>query len=71
VKRLLLLSAAAALLLAGCGASDTEGGDADQAWSYTSGDGKTYTADEVPQRIIAQGDSAAALISLGIRSSPT
>jgi iron complex transport system substrate-binding protein len=67
VKRLLLLSVVAALLLAGCGASDTEGSDADQAWSYLSGDGKTYTADEVPQRIIAQGDSAAALISLGIR----
>ena len=67
MKRLLLLSAAAALVLAGCGSSGTEGGDADEAWSYTSGDGKTYTADEVPQRIIAQGDSAAALISLGIR----
>jgi len=67
VKRLLLLSAASALLVAGCGSSaETDAGDGG-SWSYTSGDGKTYTADSTPQRIIAQGEAAAALISFGIR----
>jgi iron complex transport system substrate-binding protein len=68
VKRLLLASVATALFLAGCGSSDSSSDDAaDQKWSYTSGDGKTYSADEVPQRIIAQGDSAAALMAFGIK----
>lgn len=66
--RFTLLAAAAALLLAGCGFG-TESGEAsgENAWTYTSGDGKTYTAEEVPTRIIAQGESAAALIAHGIR----
>jgi iron complex transport system substrate-binding protein len=66
--RFTLLAAAAALLLAGCGLG-TESGEAsgENAWTYTSGDGKTYTAEEVPTRIIAQGESAAALIAHGIR----
>lgn len=69
VKRLVLFSAAVALLLAGCGSSSDSGTDdaADQKWSYVSGDGKTYTAGSVPKRIIAQGDSAAALMAFGIK----
>ena len=66
--RFTLLAAAAALVLTGCGFG-TESGEAsgENAWTYTSGDGKTYTAEEVPTRIIAQGESAAALIAHGIR----
>ncbi|MET0928281.1 MAG: ABC transporter substrate-binding protein [Aeromicrobium sp.] len=68
MKRLLLLSVSAVLLLAGCGSSDSgEDAAGDEAWSYLSGDGKTYTADETPTRIIAQGEAAAALISFGIK----
>jgi iron complex transport system substrate-binding protein len=68
VKRLLLLSAAVALLVSGCGSSSSDSSaDAGTAWSYTSGDGKTYTADDTPKRIIAQGESAAALMSFGIK----
>lgn len=36
-------------------------------WAYTGGDGETVTLDEVPDRIIASQDAAAALIPLGIR----
>lgn len=54
------------LVLAACGASSDESAGG-EAWSYTSGDGQTYTADAVPSRIIAHGDAAAALISFGIR----
>jgi iron complex transport system substrate-binding protein len=69
VKRLVLICAAAALLLAGCGSSsDSDSKDASgEKWSYTSGDGKTYTADSTPKRIIAQGESAAALMAFGIK----
>lgn len=66
LRPLVLLTAASALALAACGSSD----DADSGaagWTYTSGDGKTYTADEVPTRIIAQDSAAAALISNGIK----
>jgi iron complex transport system substrate-binding protein len=70
VKRIVLLSAAVALLLAGCGSSEDSGEESsagDEAWSYTSGDGKTYEAKSTPKRIIAQGDSAAALMAFGIK----
>lgn len=36
-------------------------------WSFTNGDGTAVTLDEVPTRIIASQDAAAALIPLGIR----
>lgn len=65
--RALLLVAATALVLAGCGAGSDKGGASGGGWTYTSGDGKTYTADKVPTRIIAQGEAAAALIAHGIR----
>ncbi|MEV0649444.1 ABC transporter substrate-binding protein [Phytomonospora sp. NPDC050363] len=61
---------AAALVLAGCGG----GGDDDQdaaptggAWSYTAGDGKTYTAEKTPTRIIAHAYAAKALMEFGIK----
>jgi iron complex transport system substrate-binding protein len=59
--------AAAALLLAGCAASPgtaEEGGAV--AWSYVSGDGETYTAPEVPDRIIAHAYAAKVLMEFGI-----
>ncbi|CAN3129068.1 ABC transporter substrate-binding protein [Mycobacterium sp. smrl_JER01] len=53
------------LLITACGSgNDTSAGAG--AWSYLSGDGKTYTAAQVPTRIIAQGEAAAALMSFGI-----
>jgi iron complex transport system substrate-binding protein len=74
--RLGALAVATALTLAACGASD-DGADAtgtaapsttpDSGWSYVSGDGKTYTADTVPTRIIAHAYAAKALMSYGIR----
>jgi len=69
VKLLLLSSVAAALVLAGCGSSSDSASEASagEGWSYESGDGKTYTADSTPKRIIAQGEAAAALISFGIK----
>lgn len=57
--------AATALVLAACGGSSDDAGG--EAWSYESGDGETYTADEVPERIIAEASAAAALISNGIK----
>ncbi|AQA05432.1 hypothetical protein BVC93_27030 [Mycobacterium sp. MS1601] len=53
-------------MVAACGSSEdtTTAGD---AWSYTSGNGETVTADAVPSRIIAQGEAAAALLSFGIK----
>jgi iron complex transport system substrate-binding protein len=65
--RALLLAATAALVLAACGSADDDRAASGEAWSYTSGDGETYTADEVPTRIIAQAEAAAALIAHGIK----
>lgn len=64
-RRQLVLLAASVLVLAACGSTDDDAAGA--GWSYTSGDGTTYTADEVPERIIAQDSAAAALISNGIK----
>ncbi|QEO15348.1 ABC transporter substrate-binding protein [Agromyces intestinalis] len=62
----LAAAAAAALALAGCSspAADAESGEV--AWSYVSGDGTTYTADHVPQRIIAHAYAAKVLMEFGI-----
>jgi iron complex transport system substrate-binding protein len=65
MKTLLILTIALALSACGSTASDdAAGGD---GWSYRSGDGKTYTADRKPTRIIASGEAAAALMSFGIK----
>ncbi len=55
----------AASLMAACGSS---GGaeDSGEGWSYLSGDGKTYTADEVPTSIIAHAYAAKVLLEYGI-----
>ena len=67
MKRLSLVAALAALVLSACGSDpSSEGGD-EKGWSYKSGDGKTYTAEKMPTRIIAQGEAAAALMSFGIK----
>ena len=67
MNRLALVAALAALVLSACGSNpSSEGGD-EKGWSYKSADGKTYTAEKVPTRIIAQGEAAAALMSFGIK----
>jgi iron complex transport system substrate-binding protein len=55
-----------ALMVAACSSGGGEAAGSG-GWSYLSGDGKTYTAEKVPTRIIAQGEAAAALISFGIK----
>jgi iron complex transport system substrate-binding protein len=66
-RPLFAATAVAALLLSGCSASDSDADGGDVAWSYTSGDGETYTATEVPTRIIAEASSAKALMEFGIQ----
>jgi iron complex transport system substrate-binding protein len=59
---------AAAVTLTGCAsAAPEEAAAGGEAWSYTSGDGKTYAADEVPTRIIANSYAAKVLMEFGIR----
>ncbi|GLZ77869.1 hypothetical protein Afil01_26760 [Actinorhabdospora filicis] len=59
---------AAALVLTGCGAkAKDDPSPAGGAWSYTAGDGKTYTADKTPKRIIAHAYAAKALMEFGIK----
>ncbi|PUB32058.1 iron complex transport system substrate-binding protein [Promicromonospora sp. AC04] len=59
--------AAGVALLAGCASTaPEEAAPEGGAWSYTSGDGKTYTADEVPTRIIAHAYAAKVLMEFGI-----
>lgn len=70
-RRLGALVLVSALVLAGCSSATTPSHDSSVAgpaggWSYTSGDGKTYTADTVPTRIIAHAYAAKALMSYGI-----
>jgi iron complex transport system substrate-binding protein len=61
------LTILAAAALAACGsdsaASDGSGGP----WTHTDGSGKTVELDAKPDRIIAHGHAAAALMSFGIR----
>jgi iron complex transport system substrate-binding protein len=65
--RLFLVSiTAAVLLLAGC-SSGTQDQTSTGAWSYVSGDGKTYTKDKIPTRIVAHAYAAKALIGFGIK----
>jgi iron complex transport system substrate-binding protein len=67
MKRLSLVAALAALVLSACGSNPSDEGGDDKGWSYKSADGKTYTAEKTPTRIIAQGEAAAALMSYGIK----
>ena len=61
-----LISLALVLALAGCGTTDADGAGSTE-WRYESGDGKTYTAEQTPKRIIAHAYSAAALMEYGIK----
>jgi iron complex transport system substrate-binding protein len=66
----LRLTASACLiaLLGACGSGgDSEGASSGGGWTYTDGSGQETVLDSVPQRIVAHGNSAAALISLGIK----
>jgi len=62
----LLLGVVVATLLTACGSSagGSDGGGDD--WSYESGDGETYTADQVPTRIVAHAYAAKVLTEFGI-----
>ncbi|QAY73672.1 hypothetical protein ET445_10280 [Agromyces protaetiae] len=62
---LIALAAAGIVALAGC-AQTADGASGGDAWSYVSGDGKTYTADHVPTRIVAHAYAAKALMEFGI-----
>lgn len=69
LRRLGAVAAAAALLLTACSSTSSDDPSAEATttgWSYLSGDGKTYTADETPTRIIAHAYAAKALMSYGI-----
>jgi iron complex transport system substrate-binding protein len=67
VRRSLIASTAvAAVLLTGCSAADSSSDGGEAAWTYVSGDGETYTAPEVPVRIIAEAYAAKALMEFGI-----
>ncbi len=62
-----VLAVVALLGLASCSsAAPSAGPQGDAAWTYLSGDGETYTAQEVPERIIAHAYAAKALMELGI-----
>ncbi|ROS28028.1 ABC transporter substrate-binding protein [Cellulomonas sp. PhB150] len=69
-RRLGALALASILVLAGCSSADEPASQETSAssagWTYVSGDGKTYTADAVPTRIIAHAYAAKALMSYGI-----
>jgi iron complex transport system substrate-binding protein len=66
--RLLTITLAAGVMLTACtSAAPEEAAPEDGAWSYTSGDGETYTAEEVPTRIIAHAYAAKVLMEFGIR----
>jgi iron complex transport system substrate-binding protein len=71
MRRLRLLPialVAGVAMLTGCATAAPEEAAAEgTAWSYTSGDGETYTADEVPTRIIAHAYAAKVLMEFGIR----
>ena len=67
MRRLPLVAVMAALVLTACGTDPSDDGGEEKGWSYKSGDGKTYTAEKTPTRIIAQGEAAAALMSFGIK----
>ena len=57
----------AALWLVACGGDSTAGESSGGSWKFTDGSGKTVRLESAPQRIIAHGHAAAALMSFGIR----
>ncbi|CAM3475330.1 ABC transporter substrate-binding protein [Stackebrandtia soli] len=61
------LVATMAFAVAGCTTFSPGQSAEGESWSYESGDGETITVDHLPERIIAQSDAAAALLTYGIR----
>jgi iron complex transport system substrate-binding protein len=57
----------ATTFVAACGTSAPDDPAGRGPWSFTSGDGTTVKADSTPERIIASGAEAAALMSFGIK----
>jgi iron complex transport system substrate-binding protein len=57
----------AAVVLTGCGSSQSDDSKAGGPWSFVSGNGKTVKLATTPKRIIASGAEAAALLSFGIK----
>jgi len=64
---LALLTLAAAVALGACGSDSTGGSGSSGAWTFEDGSGEVVELDEAPERIIAHGHAAAALMSFGIR----
>lgn len=55
-------------LLGACGSAESsDGASSDGGWTYTDGSGQKTVLDAVPKRIVAHANSAAALMSLGIK----
>ena len=67
--RPVLAAAALSLALAGCGSQtpDSTSSQPSGPWQFTNGSGEVVKTEKVPQRIIAHGGEAAALISFGIK----
>lgn len=65
------LAAVVTIALSACGSGETSeasaDGDGEATFSYTDGRGKTVKLDQVPQRIVASEQAAAALIPYGIK----
>jgi len=68
-RRLATLLLLAALLISACGddGAETDAAPADAAWTFTDDRGVEVALDEVPDRIVAYDNAAAALIPLGVR----
>jgi iron complex transport system substrate-binding protein len=62
-----LLALTAAAPLAACGSDPAGEAAATGPWKFKDGSGKVVELDSTPQRIIAHGHAAAALMSFGIR----
>jgi iron complex transport system substrate-binding protein len=62
------LTVLSVVLLAGCSSADGSEGDGERnaGWTFASGDGETYTAEEVPERIVAHAYAAKVLMEFGI-----
>src|SRR5690606_12622622 len=58
---------ATAVVLGACGTEEESTADSGGPWTYTDASGKTVELPSKPERIIAHGHAAAALMSFGIR----
>jgi iron complex transport system substrate-binding protein len=62
-----LVALLAVLALAACGSESADEGGSSGAWTFKDGSGEVVELDSTPERIIAHGHAAAALMSFGIR----